>query len=255
MPGFFTGAEKPCGEALGRHDLVIVAGAAAFLLYIYDPGELVRPETKVAVITEFAEEANRSDVQLALVAPPGLVCARLAGRLAQRDGRDPPRRDFPTDPAPPAADGPLLPGHVFVALRECLPRNVVLMEETPSSRAELMRRIPTRAPLGYLSSANGALGFGLSAATGLAMALDDRPVVAVLGDGSCLYAIQALWSAANYGAPLLAIVMANRRYAVMDDLPRKPADPAPGRVSVRLISPHWQPASAVLFAGSPTTTI
>jgi benzoylformate decarboxylase len=50
------------------------------------------------------------------------------------------------------------------------------------------------------------------------MALDDRPVVAVLGDGASLYTIQTLWSAANYGVPLLALVMANRRYAVMDGL-------------------------------------
>ena len=50
------------------------------------------------------------------------------------------------------------------------------------------------------------------------MALEDRPVVAVLGDGASLYSIQALWSAARYRAPLLAIVMANHRYAVMDGL-------------------------------------
>jgi benzoylformate decarboxylase len=66
-----------------------------------------------------------------------------------------------------------------------------------------------------------ALGFGLAGATGLAMSLADRPVVAVVGDGSALYAIQALWSAARYGAPLLAIVMANGGYPVMDGLAQR----------------------------------
>jgi benzoylformate decarboxylase len=47
-----------------------------------------------------------------------------------------------------------------------------------------------------------------------------RPVVAVLGDGSTMYAVQALWSAARYGAGVLLIVMANGGYAVMDDLAR-----------------------------------
>lgn len=115
-----------------------------------------------------------------------------------------------------------MPGHVFVALRDRLPAEAILVEETPSSRPELMARIPARRPMGFLSGANGALGFGLSASTGMALAQrGERPVVAVLGDGSSLYAIQSLWSAAHYGAPLLAIVMANRRYAVMDGLAEK----------------------------------
>jgi benzoylformate decarboxylase len=114
---------------------------------------------------------------------------------------------------------------VFVALRERLPANAVLMEESPSSRPELMERIPARQPLGFISGANGSLGFGLSASAGLAMALEDRPVVAVLGDGSTLYAVQALWSAARYGVPLLAIVMGNGRYAVMDGLAQRAGRP------------------------------
>jgi benzoylformate decarboxylase len=221
-------------EALGDHDLVIAVGTAAFLLYIYDPGELVGPDARVAVITDVAEEANRSDAELALLAPPGLACAQIAARLEQRDGPDPARRQVPPDPAPPAAGEPLLPGHVFVALRDRLPRNAVLMEETPSSRPELMQRIPARAPMGFISGANGALGFGLAGATGLAMALDDRPVVAVLGDGASLYTIQTLWSAAHYRVPLLAIVMANRRSAVMDGLAARAGGPGawPGFGSV-----------------------
>jgi benzoylformate decarboxylase len=223
--GILHWSRKGLREALGDHDLVIAVGTAAFLLYIYDPGEMVGPDSKVAVITDVVEEANRSDAELALLAPPGLACNQIAARLEQRDGPDPASHQPPADPAPPATGEPLLPGHVFVALRDRLPENVVLMEESPSSRPELMRRIPARAPMGFISGANGALGFGLAGATGLAMALDDRPVVAVLGDGASLYTIQTLWSAANYGVPLLALVMANRRYAVMDGLAARAGGP------------------------------
>ncbi|MFT3864243.1 MAG: thiamine pyrophosphate-binding protein [Solirubrobacterales bacterium] len=215
--GILHWSRKGLREALAEHDLVIAVGTAAFLLYIFDPGTLVAPGAKVAVITDVAEEANRSTAELALLAAPGPACTAVAALLEQRDGPDPAPRPVPADPAPPAAGEPLLPGHVFVALRDRLPRDVVLVEETPSSRPELMRRIPARAPMGFLSGANGALGFGLSGAIGVAMTRS-RPVVAVLGDGSSLYAIQTLWSAAHYGVPLVAIVMANRRYAVMDGL-------------------------------------
>ena len=78
-----------------------------------------------------------------------------------------------------------------------------------------------RVPFGFLSTANGCLGFGLAGSIGLRMGLPDRPVVAVLGDGSTTYAIQALWSAAHYDVGVLLIVLANGRYAVMDGLARK----------------------------------
>jgi benzoylformate decarboxylase len=210
-------------EALADHDLVVALGTAAFLLYIYDPGRIVAANAKILVISELAEEVNRSAADLALLGPPGVACAELAERLTQREGPAPTRL-LPPDPQPPASGEPLTPGHVFAALRERLPANAVLMEESPSSRPELMQRLPARQPLGFISGANGALGFGLSASTGLAMALD-RPVVAVLGDGSSLYAIQTLWSAARYGVPLLAIVMANGRYAVMDGLAARAGRP------------------------------
>ncbi len=64
----------------------------------------------------------------------------------------------------------------------------------------------------------GGLGFAFPAATGIRLACPDRPVVAFVGDGSSLYAIQALWSAARYGAGALFVVLSNGGYAVMDRL-------------------------------------
>ena len=115
-----------------------------------------------------------------------------------------------------AAGEQLRAGHVFAALAERLPADAILVEEVPSNRPELHARIPARAPLGFVSAAMGGLGFALPAATGLRMARPDRPVVAVVGDGSALYAIQALWSAATYEAGVLFVVLQNGGYAVMD---------------------------------------
>ena len=70
-----------------------------------------------------------------------------------------------------------------------------MIEESPSSRPELIIRLPARESLGYLSPAMGGLGFALPAATGLRLAQTERPVVAIVGDGGSLYSIQALWSA------------------------------------------------------------
>jgi benzoylformate decarboxylase len=133
-------------------------------------------------------------------------------------GRRPPARSAPPPPEPPAEGEPLRASHLLAALAERVPRDVVLLEESPSSGPELRQRIPAREPLGFLSAAMGGLGFALPGAMGLKKALPDRPVVAIVGDGSSIYTIQALWSAARYGMGALLIVLSNGRYAVMDRL-------------------------------------
>jgi benzoylformate decarboxylase len=108
-----------------------------------------------------------------------------------------------------------------------LPEDVVLVEETPSSRPDLHKLLPARNPLGFVSAAMGGLGFALPAAVGLRMALSDRPVVAVVGDGAALCGVQALWSAAHYRVGTLFVVLANGRYAVMDRLAEQHGGKAP----------------------------
>jgi benzoylformate decarboxylase len=118
-------------------------------------------------------------------------------------------------------------GHVFAALADRLPAETVVIEESPSSRPELEMRLPARRPLGFLSAAMGGLGFAVPGATGVRMALPDRPVVAIVGDGAALYQVQALWSAARYGVGVLFIVLSNGRYAIMDRLAERHEKAAP----------------------------
>ena len=125
-----------------------------------------------------------------------------------------------------AAGGPLTARDVLQSLGERIAPETIVVEECPSSRADLLRELPARRPMGFLSAAMGGLGFAIPAATGLRLADRERPVVAVVGDGSSLYAVQALWSAARYGAGVLVVVLSNGRYAIMDELARA----HPGRV-------------------------
>ncbi len=208
-------------ERLAGHDVVLAIGTNAFRGYLYDdPVAVVAPGTRVGVITEDGAEAHRSPCEVALVAPLPAACRALAEEVAPREDELPPALKRPPAPPPPAPGEPLRAGHVLAALAERLPRDVVLLEETPSSRPELHERIAARAPMGFVSGANGGLGFGLSGSIGLRMGLPDRPVVGVIGDGSSMYAIQALWSAARYDVGVPLIVMANGGYRVMDALAR-----------------------------------
>lgn len=203
--------------ALDGHDLVLVVGAPVFRQYPFEPGPFVGAGTTIALITDDIEDAHHSPVDLAVVAPPAAACRRLAQRLPQRSAAAVVGPDR-TPPAPPSSGEPLRAAHVLAALAQRVDADTVIVEETPSSRPDLHRLIPARSPLGFLSAAMGGLGFAMPAAIGVRMARPDGPVVAVVGDGSSLYGIQALWSAAHYGTGVLFVVLANGRYAIMDRL-------------------------------------
>src|SRR4051794_23673557 len=232
-------ADRPrLRRVLGGHDVVLAVGAPAFRQYPFMPGPFVEPGTRVAVVTEDPAEAHRSPAELAVLAPPAAVCRALAALVEERPGAADaaPARERPAAPPPPGPGEPLRAGHVFAALAERLPADAIVVEESPSSRPELEVRLPARAPLGFLSAAMGGLGFALPAAAGVRLALPDRPVVAVIGDGAAIYQVQGLWGAARYGAGVLYVVLSNGRYAIMDRLAERHAQPAPwpGFEEVRL---------------------
>jgi benzoylformate decarboxylase len=214
-------------DALSGHDLVLAVGAPVFRQYPYEPGPFVAARTRLALVTDDPAEAHRSPVELAVIADPAAVCAALAARAPERTVARTSRSEPPRSPAPPAAGEPLRAAHVLSALGERLAPEAVVIEEAPSNRPELLARLPARRPLGFLSAAMGGLGFALPGAIGVRMALPERPVVAVVGDGSALFGIQSLWSAARYRSGALFVIISNGGYRVMDRLAEMQSEAAP----------------------------
>jgi len=215
----FLPADRPrLREKLAPFDGVLVVGAPVFRQSPFAEGRLTEVGTRIALVAEEPEEVHRSPVELAVLAPPAAVCRELARRVPQRDAAPPEQFQTPEALAPPAEGEQLRAGQVLAALAERLPRDAVVVEEAPVDRPELHDRLLAREPLGFLSAAMGGLGFALAGATGVRMALPERPVVAVVGDGSSLYGIQALWTAVHYGAGVLFVILSNGGYAIMDRL-------------------------------------
>ncbi|MEV6368498.1 thiamine pyrophosphate-dependent enzyme [Micromonospora musae] len=214
-------------SVLAGHDVALVVGTGAFRQYPYEPGPLTPDALTVAVVSADPDELHHSRADLAVLADPATLCAAVADRITPRPAGEAAAAVRPERVDPPAPGERMRARHVFAALAERLPRNVVLVEETPSTRPELHRLLPARQPRGFVSAAMGGLGFGLPAAAGLRLGDPTRPVVAVLGDGSSLYGIQGLWSAARYGCGALFVVLSNGRYAVMDRLADRVGGKAP----------------------------
>ncbi|WP_262851474.1 thiamine pyrophosphate-dependent enzyme [Mumia quercus] len=221
-------ADRPrVREALEGVDLLLVVGAAAIRQYPYAEGRLVPEGTRVAVVTADPAEAYRSPADLAVIAPPPVALEALLKHpvLVAMEALEAPPGALPSvrTPVPPTTRGEtersaLTATDVFRTLADVLPRDTVLVEESPSSRPLLQAMVPAREPLGFVSAAMGGLGFAMPASIGLKMAMPERPVVTVVGDGSAMYAIQSLWTAAREDVGVLFLVMANGGYAVMDRL-------------------------------------
>jgi benzoylformate decarboxylase len=91
----------------------------------------------------------------------------------------------------------------------------VIVEEAASSRGAMHDHLPITKRDGFYTCASGGLGHGLPAAIGVAMARPDARVIAVLGDGAAMYAIQGLWTAAQMKLPMTFIIVNNRRYEAL----------------------------------------
>ncbi len=76
----------------------------------------------------------------------------------------------------------------------------MIVLESPSATMALRNRLRISRPGSYYFGAGGGLGFGLAAALGVQLALPDRRVLCVLGEGSAQYAVAGFWTAAAYGS-------------------------------------------------------
>jgi benzoylformate decarboxylase len=114
-----------------------------------------------------------------------------------------------------AEKSPLLPLALLQAIGEVLPKNAVVIEEALSSAGGIRQLIASDDPQAFYGLRGGGIGWGLPAAIGVKLALPDRPVVALIGDGSSMYTIQALWSAAHDRIPVTFVILNNRSYRIL----------------------------------------
>jgi benzoylformate decarboxylase len=109
------------------------------------------------------------------------------------------------------------PKLLMMRLSEAVPKNVVVVEEGLTSTFPLLNYLPLRDHQGFYGLASGGIGFAMAGAVGISIALPNRPVVAIVGDGSAMYSIQALWTAAHLKLPITYVVPNNRSYRILKE--------------------------------------
>jgi benzoylformate decarboxylase len=200
---------------LAEADLALVLGAPVFAYLPYEPG--ARPVPDIVHVTDDPDEAARAPSALSVVANVRAVAQALLERLPIRAEAQVARR---LEPCEPSLSEPIAPAFLMAVLAEVLAPGAVLVEEAPSHRNDLRRHVQIRRPGSFFACASGGLGFAMPAAVGIKLAQPARDVVCLVGDGSALYAPQALWSAVQLRTPVTFIVVNNARYAILESVAR-----------------------------------
>ena len=105
--------------------------------------------------------------------------------------------------------------HIGTVITALMPENGIMVEESVTTGRQFSKLTHQAAPYDCIEITGGAIGWGMSAAVGAAVACPDRKVVALIGDGSAMYTVQGLWSMAREQLDVTVVIFANRSYKIL----------------------------------------
>jgi benzoylformate decarboxylase len=231
--GSMTRSQQGVREVLDKHDLVFSAGGDLFtwslpssvnpwpsglpLIHLdTDPWQIGKNyPARVGIFGD--PKATLPDITKALgermtAAQKGAAAERLksatAAIKADRDA-------FRAKARALAGKTPVQPLALLEAIGSMLPKDAVVIEEVLSSAPGARSLINSDDPQSFFALRGGGIGWGLPAAIGVKLAVPDRPVVALVGDGSAMYTVQGLWTAAHYKLPIIWVIFNNTSYRIL----------------------------------------
>jgi len=224
-------------ERLAEFDAVLVAGMKLFQQYIYhEPPRPIPEHVRLVQVDDspwelgknypldaavwghpkpaLAELASMLDAGMT---PPQVHAARNRGmRRAETHRRE--REQLRWEAESQSKLRPLSPLYLMDRLSRVLPENVAVIDESPTTTACYFERVGAlKNTSGCFAQRGWALGWGLNCAIGVKLAWPDRPVLAIVGDGSAMYGIQGLWTAAHYRIPVTFVITNNMQYKILKD--------------------------------------
>jgi benzoylformate decarboxylase len=232
--GALSRLQKQVREVLSPYDLMIVLGADPLRMSVHSEIEPLPdglPILQIGLVewdlaknygAEIALKADVKETLRALI--PALKSAGGAalekraqeGIAALKSKNWTARRAAVVEQISKARDrSPIDPDFLALQVVEAMPDNAILVDEGLTSSRQMLALRPHRDRYGYHALASGGIGWGLPASVGVSMANPLRPVVCYSGDGSAMYSIQALWTAAHHKLPLNVVIVNNGGYRII----------------------------------------
>lgn len=219
--------------ALAPHDVVLALGMPVFRLFGVSPGPPLPEGCRLVHVDVDPANIGRSvSPAVGMAAAVAPAAAGLLARLGPPDDVSVARRRAEVARAAaarraarraaaltPAADSRLSPAGFSRAVAGAVTHRDVLVDESLTSGRALRDLLPARRPGTWFAHRGSALGWGLPAAVGVALAQRDlltgRRVMCVHGDGSLVWGLPALWTAAHEGVGLALVVADNGGYEIL----------------------------------------
>ena len=232
--GALSRLQKQVREVLSPYDLMIVLGADPLGMSVYSEVDPLPDGLGIVQIglvdwdlakNYGAEIALKADVKETLRALIPALKAAGGGALETRAKQDlaalapknwtAKRKGVIEQISKASNKSPIDPDWLALQVVEAMPDNAILVDEGLTSSRQILSMRPHRDRYGYHALASGGIGWGLPASVGVSLANPNRPVVCYSGDGSSMYSIQSLWTAANHKLPLTFIIVNNGGYRII----------------------------------------
>jgi len=210
--GFLHASPGQVSDALRDHDLVVVIGAPVFTFHVEGHAAIFDGATTIFQITDDPTAAAITPSGTSIIGTMKPALAMLLELLPETKRAIPAGRTLP--PAPSAGD-PIPAEFLLHSLLHAMPADAALVEEAPSHRPAMHKFMPMRGQDSFYTMASGGLGYSLPASVGISLGRPGARTVCLIGDGSAMYSIQALWTAAQRKLPLTVVVINNSGYGAM----------------------------------------
>ncbi|WP_316194775.1 benzoylformate decarboxylase [Bradyrhizobium sp. SZCCHNRI3052] len=210
--GFLHASPGQLSDALKPHDLVVVIGAPVFTFHVEGHAAIFDGATTLYQVTDDAEGAAVPPVGTSIIATMRPALSLLLELLPETGRAAPKGRVLPDAPKP---SDPIPVDYLLHTLAQALPAGSAVVEEIPSHRPVMHKYMPMPGAESFYTMASGGLGYSLPAAVGMALGRRTGRTVCLIGDGSAMYSLQALWTATQRRLPLTVVVINNSGYGAM----------------------------------------
>ena len=225
-------SESDARAQIEAADLLLLIGTGEPATIFPSPAGALPPTARVIQVhLDTWELAKNSPMDLTIVADPKATTAELTEAtrgLMSADQQEEARRRRDEVAARRAAEHdrlhrldqqvrdqqPIAPSRLMEELGAALPANAAIFDESITSGAALSRYVKLM-PGRYFRGRGGGIGTGMPGTVGLQLAFPDSPVVGVVADGSAMYTITALWTAAHHKLPVTWVICSNRTYRIL----------------------------------------
>jgi benzoylformate decarboxylase len=231
--GFFATDKGPAAlrEMLLSTDVLVVVGSPLFAQPGHPENPLITKSTKIIQIDDNPWQIAKNypiaaglvgSIKISLAelnrALKGKMTAQASQAAKARAASVAKQREeiskFYSDKAVKEKENvPIAFSRLTHELKNSLQPNAILVFEAPSYRTDFRFLMDFSEPLSFIGGRGGAsIGFGMPCALGVKLAAPNRPVVALVGDGSAMWSNQSLWIAAHYNIPVTYVICANAGY-------------------------------------------